>query len=1121
MRYFSLLCSQLTVMTQLRMELKDMKIKTFKEFLEDKTNPVVYCLLSSNGKDFLAKESYKVELHQYNCQHDTFTIETPEDSFDAFNEYIMEHSRDLLGQPLTIKFYQYGKVVQHFSGIITRIYCKRQTGGGYGTLYISGNAPSILLDQGKACHSYENKTLKEIITLVSEGYDNSAQVDSSAGVNTTRALPYTVQYNESDYKFICRLANLYGEYFYYDGSKLIFGNKLQETIDLGENLNLIDEDFNLEMKPQDFEYINYAIDRAEVYRKDAESASCEYKNNPIQTDAKNASKKLFKKIPQKYHSATSLEQSDIDLEEVVRQERDLRELSLKVTGRSRDPRLRMNTFACLTDINAHAMETYRVIKISHYHSGMNYENSFEAIPLMRTPADYNAEAFPKAEQQPAIVKDNNDPQGMGRVRVQFFWQKGDELSPWIRMIQPYAGSGKGFYFIPEVGEEVMVDFENGNAERPFVLGAHYNGAAKSGYNPTTKAIHTQSGTKILLNDAEGSVRIEDASRNIYEMDGKGNINLYAPNNICMNAGKNFDLSVGNNLNFTIGGQATMQILQQMLLETPLMKQIVANYEARLGNALLSSDNQMKIEARETNVAGVEKLFIHSDELATVNSKGLLEVKGEQGTKHSNKAESLAEDPVVIEGKALVMFRPNSDWEDFTNPIDNPTYGFDWYRENDTQLIGDAARIDTIMGFYHNNDTKTSFNHEDAAVIESFKKEYRNVTIDRNGTSYRYFVPKLILYKNENEQVRSVATLDIIYDVYEEPNNLFIEYESTFFDIIEQGVTVAPPPPQPPLPEVAYTPPEGYNIFKIPSKSVGNHKSLTVEIECLKPFGDLKGKQIKAYTLTEGTNGQPAQKKVVGVLDVMPNDKANRKVVKLLMVNVITDVDNNGRTEVGYNAQKLSEQKKYLRKYLRNSLIDPIFKKVDLDLSGIVGNTTLRDQFNRVYTRNNLLYNTPTGHPHLSVYLKEKLKEKLKAILKERLKGKTVNLETEYNKKYKDYLPIFFFSQRYFDDSLTTTAYYSSNKAVVATSRIDPFVIAHEVYHSLGLPHSFENRNHIPQTLQGENREMQSNGEYSFEYKRTTNIMDYSDFRNNLFYWQIKIVRSKAAPEPNNYRPEQL
>lgn len=80
------------------------------------------------------------------------------------------------------------------------------------------------------------------------------------------------------------------------------------------------------------------------------------------------------------------------------------------------------------------------------------------------------------------------------------------------------------------------------------------------------------------------------------------------------------------------------------------------------------------------------------------------------------------------------------------------------------------------------------------------------------------------------------------------------------------------------------------------------------------------------------------------------------------------------------------------------------------------------------------------------------------------------------------------------------------------------MITHEVYHSLGLSHSFENKNHIPQ---GNSREIQSNGEYSFGYKRTTNIMDYSDHRNNLFYWQIKIVRSKAAPEPNNYRPEQL
>ena len=610
------------------MELKDFKLKSFTEFLNDKTNPVVYCLLSSNGKDFLAKESYKVELHQYNCQHDTFTIETPEDSFDKFHEYIMEHSRDLLGEPLTIKFYQYGKVVQHFSGIITKIHCKRKTGGGYGTLYISGNAPSILLDSGKECQSYENKTLQEIVAAATQEYDESAKVDTSAGVNTTRTLPYTVQYQESDYDFICRLAKYYGEYFYYDGSKLIFGNKLQETIELGENLNLIDEEFFLEVKPQDFQYINYNIHQGTSENNDSRDAANEYKNNPIQTDAKNASKKIYKKIPQKYHSATSLEQSSVDLEDVVRLEKDKRELLLKVKGQSRDPRLRMNTFACLTDINARAMETYRVIKISHYHSGMEYYNSFEGIPMMRTPADFDENAFPHSEQQPAIVKDNNDPLGMGRVRVQFLWQaKRNEMTPWIRVVQPYTGGGKGFYFVPEIGEEVLVDFEGGNAERPFVLGAHYNGEAKSGYSPTTKAIHTQSGTKILLNDADGSVRIEDPSGNIYAMDGKGNIKVQAPKNITFVAGENIslratasiDIDAGVDISETAGAMINKNAIGDYSLIAANITEIArGERKARAKQVVDQSKNAKLISEQKNEVHSKGKFSNNSGESTNIS-----------------------------------------------------------------------------------------------------------------------------------------------------------------------------------------------------------------------------------------------------------------------------------------------------------------------------------------------------------------------------------------------------------------------------------------------------------------------------------------------------------------------
>lgn len=128
--------------------------------------------------------------------------------------------------------------------------------------------------------------------------------------------------------------------------------------------------------------------------------------------------------------------------------------------------------------------------------------------------------------------------GMGRVRVQFPWQDDQgQTTPRIRLIQPHSGSGKGFHFIPEIGEEVLVGHESQNAEKPFVMGTHYNGGETSCYHTSgsdKKVIHTRSGTKIILNDAEGSVFIEDPSGNTYLMDGQGNINMNAPKNFTLN-----------------------------------------------------------------------------------------------------------------------------------------------------------------------------------------------------------------------------------------------------------------------------------------------------------------------------------------------------------------------------------------------------------------------------------------------------------------------------------------------------------------------------------------------------------------------------------------------------------
>ncbi|NHN27597.1 hypothetical protein FIA58_018100, partial [Flavobacterium jejuense] len=135
----------------------------------------------------------------------------------------------------------------------------------------------------------------------------------------------------------------------------------------------------------------------------------------------------------------------------------------------------------------------------------------------------------------------------------FAWQEGN--TPWIRMTNPHSGGGKGMYFIPEIGEEVLVGFEAGNAEKPFVLGAMYNGNESSGYATSgndIKIIQTRSGTKIIMNDDQGSVFIEDPSGNTWMMDGKGNISVNAPKNFSIAAGDNISISAGKNISVSAG-----------------------------------------------------------------------------------------------------------------------------------------------------------------------------------------------------------------------------------------------------------------------------------------------------------------------------------------------------------------------------------------------------------------------------------------------------------------------------------------------------------------------------------------------------------------------------------------
>jgi uncharacterized protein involved in type VI secretion and phage assembly len=129
-----------------------------------------------------------------------------------------------------------------------------------------------------------------------------------------------------------------------------------------------------------------------------------------------------------------------------------------------------------------------------------------------------------------VVTNNQDPEGLGRVKVSFPWLADGHESHWARIATPMAGKGRGLYFLPEVDDEVLVIFEHGRVDCPFVLGALWNGkdaapAKNTDGNNDLRVIKSRSGHTITLDDAEGAARItiaDSTQKNTVVLDSAAN-----------------------------------------------------------------------------------------------------------------------------------------------------------------------------------------------------------------------------------------------------------------------------------------------------------------------------------------------------------------------------------------------------------------------------------------------------------------------------------------------------------------------------------------------------------------------------------------------------------------------
>jgi uncharacterized protein involved in type VI secretion and phage assembly len=148
-----------------------------------------------------------------------------------------------------------------------------------------------------------------------------------------------------------------------------------------------------------------------------------------------------------------------------------------------------------------------------------------------------------------VVTNNKDPENLGRIKVKFPWLSEQEESAWARVLSPMAGSQRGLYFLPEVDDEVLVAFEHGQAEFPYILGALWNGKDKP---PTSnddgknnqRMIKSRSGHVIILDDKEGAEQIiirDRTTKNEVVIDSE-------KNTISINAEQDLNIEVKGNLN---------------------------------------------------------------------------------------------------------------------------------------------------------------------------------------------------------------------------------------------------------------------------------------------------------------------------------------------------------------------------------------------------------------------------------------------------------------------------------------------------------------------------------------------------------------------------------------------
>ena len=505
------------------------------------------------------------------------------------NRYVhnINSSKKWLGESIVVK----AANTPIFVGVVTNVQLHRE-GSDFGCIIVSGYSATYRMETAHSCFSWNDRTIGDVVKKLCE--QAKVQLELNPAFKETK--DFICQYEESDFDFIRRLAHQYQEWMYFDGTKLIFGKprKLADPIRLEYGTTLSSLDIGLQTLARSEQVFSYhsGADR-EMQRMTPDLA---YGHDKLAGEAFRASLGMFSK-PARQHALPRISNETELVNYMGRKQAAETAETHYITAESQVPTLRVGSVISLYssflervgNLSEESLGNFIIIEITHEVSqGSYYKNRFKAIPATIKALPSPKVRMPLAETQMATVLSNADPQGKGRVRVRMNWQTDGMQTGWVRVMTPDGGSSsdvksnRGFVFIPEVGDQVLLGFRHGDPARPYVMGSLFNGTTGGGglEGNHMKSLTTRSGHTIKLNDSLSSlgITIKDIKGNSIHIDSVGDdIIINAKRNITINAGETFTVNaremevnidrdiiekIGKNKISTIGNKISLEAMEK-------------------------------------------------------------------------------------------------------------------------------------------------------------------------------------------------------------------------------------------------------------------------------------------------------------------------------------------------------------------------------------------------------------------------------------------------------------------------------------------------------------------------------------------------------------------------------